>query len=524
MSFSVVHSRALLGLQACPVLVEVHLANGLPSFTLVGLADTEVKEARERVRSALANCGLEFPHNKRITVNLAPADLPKDSGRFDLPIALGILAAAGQLDATRLEGFEFAGELSLGGQLRPVRGALAMALAAGQMGHRRALVLPGASAREAACVPQARVYGAETLIEVVQAFVPGPGDDRPPWQPLPTASTGPALAPGPDMADVKGQTAARRALEIAAAGGHSLLLVGPPGAGKSMLAQRLAGLLPPMDHDQALESASIASLLGRFVPERWAQRPTCAPHHTASAVALVGGGSPPRPGEISLAHGGVLFLDELPEFPRAALEALREPLETGSIRIVRAAQQAEFPARFQLVAAMNPCPCGYLGSSVRACRCSPDQVARYQARISGPLLDRIDLQVNVAALPAAELVHAPAGEASAPIAARVQAAWNRAQDRQGCANRALTGALMDTHCRTDEAAASLLTNAATRLGWSGRSIHRCLRVARSIADLAGSLAIEPVHVAEAVQYRRGLEAGPGSAPTRPGVRPGGCEL
>jgi len=507
MSLSVVHSRALLGLQARPVLVEVHLANGLPSFTLVGLADTEVKEARERVRSALANCGLDFPNNKRITVNLAPADLPKDSGRFDLPIALGILAAAGQLDAARLEGFEFAGELSLGGQLRPVRGALAMALAAGREGKPRALALPLASAREAACVPGACVYGAENLMEVVQAFMPGPVDEGKLWQRLATADPPVSSAPGPDMTDVKGQAAARRALEIAAAGGRSLLLMGPPGAGKSMLAQRLSGLLPPMQAQEALEAAAVASLLGRFGPERWGQRPTCAPHHTASAVALVGGGSPPRPGEISLAHGGVLFLDELPEFPRSALEALREPLETGSIRIVRAAQQAEFPARFQLVAAMNPCPCGYLGSSVRACRCSPDQVARYQARISGPLLDRIDLQVDVAALPAADLVRAPAGESSASIAARVRAARARAQDRQGCANQALSAAQMDAHCRMDEAATSLLSNAATRLTWSGRSIHRCLRVARSIADLAGSSRIGPAHVAEAVQYRRGLKTG-----------------
>lgn len=506
MSLSIVHSRALIGLQACPVLVEVHLANGLPSFTLVGLADTEVKEARERVRSALANCGLDFPHNKRITVNLAPADLPKDSGRFDLPIALGILAAAGQLDATRLDAYEFAGELSLGGQLRPVRGALAMALAARQAGQPRALVLPLTSAQEAACVPGVRVYGVAGLNEVVQVFLPEPPADAAPWQPLPAIRTQAPPAAGPDMSEVKGQATARRALEIAAAGGHSLLLVGPPGAGKSMLAQRLAGLLPPMDPEQALESAAIASLVGRFSAERWALRPTCAPHHTASAVALVGGGSPPRPGEISLAHGGVLFLDELPEFPRSALEALREPLETGQIRIVRAAQQAEFPARFQLVAAMNPCPCGYLGSTVRACRCSPDQVARYQARISGPLLDRVDLQVEVAALPAADLVQAPAGEDSASIAARVASARAIALDRQGSANATLTGASIDRHCDLDPMASSLLSSAATRLGWSGRSIHRCLRVARTIADLAGRGPIAATHVAEAVQYRRGLKA------------------
>ena len=515
MSLSIVHSRALLGLQARPVMVEVHLANGLPSFTLVGLADTEVKEARERVRSAIANSGLEFPVNKRITVNLAPADLPKDSGRFDLPIALGILAAAGQLDAARLDGFEFAGELSLGGQLRPVRGALAMALAlvAGQdeapadgpSSAGRALVLPAPSAQEAACVPGARVYGAAGLLEVVQQLIPDGPEDGALWQAV-RAPDRPPADPQPDMADVKAQAAARRALEIAAAGAHSLLLMGPPGSGKSMLAQRLAGLLPPMELAQALQSAAIASLAGRFAPERWAQRPTCAPHHTASAVALVGGGSPPRPGEISLAHGGVLFLDELPEFPRAALEALREPLETGSIRIVRAAQQAEFPARFQLVAAMNPCPCGYLGSQLRACRCTPEQVARYQAKVSGPLLDRIDLQVEVGAVPPQDLVQAPPGEPSAPIRERVAQARQRALARQGLANALLAGPAIDAHCPLDDGARQFLTSAASRLGWSGRSIHRCLKLARSIADLAGSQQIASAHVAEAVQYRRGLMA------------------
>jgi magnesium chelatase family protein len=503
MSLSVVHSRALLGLQARPVLVEVHLANGLPNFTLVGLADTEVKEARERVRSAIANSGLDFPLNKRITVNLAPADLPKDSGRFDLPIALGILAAAGQLDAARLEAFEFAGELSLGGQLRPVRGALAMALAAA---GGRALVLPNASAQEAACVSEARVYAAGDLAEVVRQFLPGEPAPDEPWARVSPAERPPA-PPQPDMAEVKGQAAARRAVEVAAAGGHSLLLMGPPGSGKSMLAQRLAGLLPPMDLQAALESAAIASLAGRFAPERWALRPTCAPHHTASAVALVGGGSPPRPGEISLAHGGVLFLDELPEFARAALEALREPLETGRIHIARAAQRTEFPARFQLVAAMNPCPCGYLGSSVRACRCSAEQVARYQGKISGPLLDRIDLQVEVAALPPDELVQGGRGEPSAAIAARVQAAHHMAQERQGASNATLSGQALDEHCALHEGARALLTQAATRLGWSGRSIHRCLKVARTIADLAGSAHIQAPHLAEAIQYRRGLKGG-----------------
>jgi magnesium chelatase family protein len=380
-----------------------------------------------------------------------------------------------------------------------------MAVAVAQAGG-RALVLPQSSAQEAACVSDARVYSAANLSEVVRQFLPGEPAPGEPWarvSPIERSSQPPQA----DMADVKGQAAARRAVEVAAAGGHSLLLMGPPGSGKSMLAQRLAGLLPPMDTQEALESAAIASLVGRFAPEHWAQRPTCAPHHSASAVALVGGGSPPRPGEISLAHGGVLFLDELPEFPRAALEALREPLETGRIRIARAAQQAEFPARFQWVAAMNPCPCGYLGSTVRACRCSPDQVARYQARISGPLLDRIDLQVHVAALPPADLVHAPAGESSASIAARVIRARARAMDRQGCTNHALSAALIDTHCCMDVSSTALLTSAAARLGWSGRSMHRCLKVARTIADLAGSERIQTPHLAEAMQYRRGLNGG-----------------
>nr|WP_296926996.1 YifB family Mg chelatase-like AAA ATPase [Polaromonas sp.] len=381
MSLSLVQSRALLGMQAHPVCVEVHLANGLPSFTLVGLAETEVKEARERVRSAIQNTGLEFPGNKRITVNLAPADLPKDSGRFDLPIALGILAASGQLDTRKFDGYEFAGELSLGGELRPIRGALAMSLALPGLdaaASKPRLVLPEGSAEEAALVPGTEVYRARHLLDVVRQFLPGdtPPEDVAGWQRL-QASAQHAEAAYPDLADVKGQAAARRALEIAAAGGHSVLMMGAPGSGKSMLAQRFAGLLPPMSTEEALQSAAIASLGGRFSLDRWAQRPTCAPHHTASAVALVGGGSPPRPGEISLAHQGVLFLDELPEFPRAALEALREPLESGTITISRAAQRAEFPARFQLIAAMNPCPCGYLGSSLRACRCSPDQVSRY---------------------------------------------------------------------------------------------------------------------------------------------------
>jgi magnesium chelatase family protein len=512
MSLALVQSRALLGLQAPAVTVEVHLANGLPSFTLVGLAEVEVKEARERVRSALQNAGLEFPHNKRITVNLAPADLPKDSGRFDLPIALGILAASGQVDGSRLAGYEFAGELSLSGELRPVRGALATSLALQTQQIHAQLVLPPGSAEEAALVPDAQVVRARHLLDVVRAFLP-PGSaaggepeaetGHDGWTRLEPRPLRPSLH-GPDMADVKGQATAKRALEIAAAGGHSVLMAGPPGSGKSMLALRFAGLLPAMTVQEALESAAIASLAGRFQPERWGQRPTGSPHHTASAVALVGGGSPPKPGEISLAHHGVLFIDELPEFPRAALEALREPLETGHITIARAAQRADFPARFQMIAAMNPCPCGFLGSTQRACRCTPDQVSRYQAKLSGPLLDRIDLHVEVPALPADQLVQAPAGEATSAIRARVESARALALARQGKTNQALQGQEIDAHVQLQDAAAQFLHNAAARLGWSARSTHRALKVARTIADLAGAPATEVAHVAEAVQYRRVL--------------------
>jgi magnesium chelatase family protein len=518
MSYAVVASRSLDGMQAPAVQVEVHLANGLPSFTLVGLADTEVKEARERVRSALAHSGLDFPHNKRITVNLAPADLPKESGRFDLPIAIGILAAAEVIDGTLLPRFEFAGELSLAGELRPVRGALALALAAQREAaascatggpQARTLVLPTASAMEAARVPGLDVRRAAHLMDVVAAL--RRLDDTQQRDDLPRAHPPASVEPNtaPDLMDVRGQAAAKHALTIAAAGGHSLLMTGPPGSGKSMLAQRLIGLLPPMPVDEALASAAVASLGAQgFDAKHWQQRPLRSPHHSASAVALVGGGSPPRPGEISLAHGGVLFLDELPEFARSALEALREPLESGRITISRAARQATFPAGFQLVAAMNPCPCGWLGAStgdtVRrpSCRCSPDQVSRYQTRISGPLMDRIDLHVDVPGVRAADLMQQPCGESSAAVAARVAAARARQMQRQGCSNAALAGDALQSHAALRSDAALLLQRAADRLGWSGRSLHRVMKVARSLADLDASDWVEASHVGQALQYRR----------------------
>jgi magnesium chelatase family protein len=493
MPLAIVRSRGLDGLAAPAVAVEVHLAGGLPSVTLVGLPDTEVKEARDRVRAALINSGFEFPA-RRITINLAPADLPKESGRFDLPIALGILAASGQIPAHRLEQHEFAGELSLSGELRPIRGALAMVLAAGAA--ERCFVLPEESAAEAALVRPEGVLAATSLLAVCAHLR---GED-----PLPAATASVSATPRqhPDLSEVRGQAQVKRALEIAAAGGHSLLMSGPPGSGKSMLAARLPGLLPPLDTEAALSSAAVLSLAGQFRRDAFGVRPYRAPHHTASAAALVGGGSTPRPGEISLAHNGVLFLDELPEFDRRVLESLREPLESGHIHISRAARHAEFPARFQLIAAMNPCPCGFHGDPSGRCRCTPDQVIRYRGKLSGPLLDRIDLTVEVPAVPAEALQQAPDGESSASVRQRVSVAMAMQLKRQGKPNARLGTKEIDLYCQPDAAGASLLKQAATRLGLSARAFHRVQKVARTIADLAGSEHIGATHIAEAVQLRR----------------------
>jgi magnesium chelatase family protein len=494
MALATVASRALAGIEAPEVSVEVHLGPGLPAFHIVGLPEAEVREAKDRVRAALHHARFEFP-SSRITVNLAPADLPKDSARFDLPIALGILAASGQLKSAALAGLEFAGELSLTGELRPVRGALAMALGSGRAG--RGFVLPAGNAVQAALAARATVLPASSLLEVC-AHLTGSTAIAPHRNGA--AHAVPCYA---DFRDVKGQAAAKRALEVAAAGGHSLLLIGPPGTGKSMLAVRFPGILAPMSEDEALESAAIHSATSAgFDAARWGERPLRAPHHTASRIALVGGGSPPRPGEISLAHHGVLFMDELPEFGRAVLEALREPLETGAIALARGTRQARFPARFQLLAAMNPCPCGYLGHPSGRCRCTPDAIARYRARISGPLADRIDIKIEAPTPREEELLAAAAGEPSATVRARVAAARARQLGRQGKPNALLGTQEIDAHCAIAAEAEALARQAIARLALSARAYHRVLRVARTIADLAAGERIGAAHVAEAIQYRK----------------------
>ena len=521
MAFARVACRAQLGLQAPLVQVEVSLAAGLPAFCIVGLPATVIKESKERVRAALVNSGFTFPAG-RITVSLAPAELPKEGGRFDLPIALAVLLASGQLRAhTRgvETPWEFYGELGLTGELKPVRGLLLAAVHARRNGHE--LIVPHGNAAEACAAAPAQVRAAGHLLEVC-AHVSG-ASPLPP-RPMPANEpgyVGAAEVIGLDLADVHGQWLAKRALLVAAAGAHSLLFIGPPGSGKSMLAQRLPGLLPPLEENEALEVAAIAAVSACGpAPQRYRQRPFRAPHHSSSTAALVGGGARARPGEVSLAHHGVLFLDELPEFARAALEALREPLESGSVSVSRAALQARYPAAFQLVAAMNPCPCGMLGDSAAECRCTPAEVRAYRGRISGPLLDRLDMHVEVPRLAASEFAAGAneGGERTADAAVRVAAARRLQLERQKTCNAWLADAAVQRWCRTDEAGQQVLARAMERFGLSGRGRQRVLKVARTVADLAGAQAVTAAHISEALTLRC-LDHRGATAPAAPSDRP-----